>query len=241
MACSSPVFACPGTTSRSLLHIRPLSIADRTQEIVHGNIPDRVCARSPLCAPPDTHLPSRNLGTMDSPQTVSTPSSQGGLSRQSRIPTLLLLSMFSIAARYCTVAAPPPVQGAMWTAGDDFMEDAKVILDSSYAQSRPSTCQALLLLGYREIGIGAMAQAWLYIGMAVRMAQDLGLHKNADLWNSAHQALFTSEELQERRRIWYGCVVMDKYVSSYIGKSFSMLFLAFTVLRYDRRSAGGYL
>ncbi len=154
---------------------------------------------------------------MDSPQTASTHSSQGGMSRPLRIPSLLLLAMFSIAARYSTAAALPPVPGAMWAAGDDFMADAKVILDSSYAQSRPSTCQALLLLGYREIGIGAMAQAWLYIGMAVRMAQDLGLHKNADQWKNVRQSLFTNEELQERRRIWYGCVVMDKYVSSYIG------------------------
>lgn len=106
----------------------------------------------------------------------------------------------------------------MWAAGDSYMDDAKIILDSIYSQSRPSTCQALLLLGYREIGIGAMAQAWLYVGMAVRMAQDLGLHKSADQWSNVGIALFTDAELQERRRIWYGCVVMDKYVSSYIGR-----------------------
>lgn len=133
--------------------------------------------------------------------------------------------MFSIAARFSTVAAPPPEMGAMWAAGDSYMGDAKVILDSTYAQSRPSTCQALLLLGYREIGIGAMAQAWLYIGMAVRMAQDLGLHKNADKWSNVGKTLFGNAELQERRRIWYGCVVMDKYVSSYIGALLVFSFL----------------
>lgn len=105
----------------------------------------------------------------------------------------------------------------MWAAGDRYLEDAKVILDSSYAASRPSTCQALLLMAYREVGIGAMAQAWLYVGMAVRMAQDLGLHKSADKWTSIGRALFSGNELQERRRIWYGCVVMDKYLSAYIG------------------------
>ena len=168
----------------------------------------------------------------------STPSSQGGVSRPLRIPTLLLLAMFSIASRYSTVSALPPEPGAMWPAGDNYMQDAKVILDSSYAQSRPSTCQALLLLGYREIGIGAMAQAWLYIGMAVRMAQDLGLHKNADQWNSVRTALFTHEELQERRRIWYGCVVMDKYVSSYIGKLSELLRVAFGMLSGHPRPTG---
>ncbi len=98
------------------------------------------------------------------------------------------------------------------------MEDAKVILDRTYAASRPSTCQALLLLGFREVGIGAMAQAWLYLGMAVRMAQDLGLHKCAENWTAIGRNLFSKAELQERRRIWYGCVIMDKYICTYIGR-----------------------
>ena len=77
-------------------------------------------------------------------------------------------------------------------------------------------------MGYREIGIGAMAEAWTYTGMAIRMAQDLGLHRSADGWARAELGgrLFTDTELQERKRIWYGCVVMDKYVSTYIGKPF---------------------
>jgi hypothetical protein len=106
----------------------------------------------------------------------------------------------------------------MWPEGDVYLEDAKRLLDSSYSSSRPATCQALLLMGYREIGIGAMAQAWHYVGMAIRMAQDLGLHKNADQWTHGGASLFSPIELQERRRIWYACVIMDKYVSSYIGR-----------------------
>ena len=128
--------------------------------------------------------------------------------------------MFSLAARFSaqTADVPPPEDGSMWSAGDEYMEDAKVILDRTYAASRPSTCQALLLLGFREIGIGAMASAWLYVGMAVRMAQDLGLHKRAEQWTSVGRTLFSAAELQERRRVWYGCVVMDKYVCTYIGR-----------------------
>ena len=110
----------------------------------------------------------------------------------------------------------------MWPAGDAYLREAKQLLDSSYASSRPATCQALLLMGYREIGIGAMAQAWLYIGMAIRMAQDLGIHKSADQWTHDGGSLFTPIELQERRRIWYACVIMDKYVSSYIGRPLSI-------------------
>ncbi|KAG6380094.1 hypothetical protein JVT61DRAFT_8179 [Boletus reticuloceps] len=153
-------------------------------------------------------------------------------SKRRHVSPLLLLSMFAIAARYSPSSSPPhsprcstptspyPLQSApMWTAGDDFLLLAKNLLDSTYASSMPSTVQSLLLLAYREIGIGAMAQAWVYTGMAVRMAQDLGMHRAADGWARVGMGqLFGPRELQERRRIWWGCIVLDSYVSTYIGR-----------------------
>ncbi|EMD37133.1 hypothetical protein CERSUDRAFT_137619 [Gelatoporia subvermispora B] len=168
-----------------------------------------------------------NRAVVDSPYSAASQASEGAspLSAASprtagrrHVPTLLLLAMFASAARYVATEELPPDSGAMWPAGDAYLEDAKVLLDRTYAQSCPSTCQALLLLAYREVGIGAMAQAWLYVGMAVRMAQDLGMHKRAETWRAIGKDLFTPAELQERRRIWFGCVVMDKYVSAYIGR-----------------------
>ncbi|KAF8512680.1 fungal-specific transcription factor domain-containing protein [Hysterangium stoloniferum] len=140
------------------------------------------------------------------------------------VSPLLLLSMFAIAARYKSEPAEPlPLnEGDMWNAGDGYLEGARRILNQTYASSRPSTCQALLLLSYREVGIGAMAQAWLYVGMAVRMAQDLGLHRSADRWSRTGSELFSEEERQVRKRIWFSCVIMDKYVSTYIGRPLSI-------------------
>ncbi|KAJ6562490.1 fungal-specific transcription factor domain-containing protein [Mycena capillaripes] len=182
-------------------------------------------------------------------------------------PPLLLLAMYALAARHAPQPdsrSPAPSQ-YMWPAGDAFLFRAKALLDSSYASSRASTCQALLLMGFREIGIGAMASAWLFIGIAVRMAQDLGMQRDADGWvragvkvgrgkakgkgksgsrddgdregegermvedipkpsegdgteRRADGKLFGPWEIAERRRIWYACVIMDKYVSTYIGR-----------------------
>ena len=125
--------------------------------------------------------------------------------------------MFSIADRY-NGQHGSETSGTMWPGGDTYFESAKAILASTYSTPRIGTCQALLLLGYREVGIGAMAQAWIYVRMAVTMAQDLGMHKTAEKWRRTGGNMFTRAELQERRRIWYACVVMDKYVSSYIGR-----------------------
>ncbi|KAF9563839.1 hypothetical protein CPC08DRAFT_721409 [Agrocybe pediades] len=160
----------------------------------------------------------------DSPQSSEAdgpPNSASPFNRRRRpVATLLLLSMFALASRYDQTISPPPSDASiMWSAGDEYLDRAKVILDRSYSSSRPSTCQALLLMGYREIGIGAMAQAWTYIGMGIRMAQDLGMHRSADGWERAGLGrLFSESELNERKRIWYGCLIMDKYVSAYIGR-----------------------
>ncbi|KAI9508265.1 fungal-specific transcription factor domain-containing protein [Russula earlei] len=164
------------------------------------------------------HVARQSRNTPDSPSPL-----QFGRRRPHASP-LLLLAMFSVAARYTSAHDNDrlPSESTMWPAGDVYLEQAKRLLDSSYSSSRPATCQALLLMGYREIGIGAMAQAWLYVGMAIRMAQDLGIHKSADQWMHGGSSLFTSVELQERRRIWYACVIIDKYVSSYMGRPLSI-------------------
>jgi hypothetical protein len=169
---------------------------------------------SPLICPLIFPRPTAN----NSPRSVGSGSSvspaPGG---RDPVPAVLLLSMFSIAARY-TGQHGSEVSDTMWPAGDSYFESAKSILASTYSTPRIGTCQALLLLCYREVGIGAMAQAWTYMRLAVSMAQDLGMHKTAEKWRRTGNNMFTKAALQERRRIWYACTVMDKYISSYIGR-----------------------
>lgn len=196
-------------------------------------------------APTDTPSPASDPGQQVQSGTRTSPSPFVGKRRH--VSPLLLLSMFAIAARYSPSSSPPPSPRLsspssphppeatpMWTAGDNFLLLAKTLLDSTYASSLPSTVQALLLLSYRELGIGAMAQAWVYTGMAVRMAQDLGMHRSADGWARVGVGrLFGARELQERRRIWWGCVILDGYVSTYIGRP-----LAIFEMDYDTQLPG---
>jgi hypothetical protein len=140
--------------------------------------------------------------------------------RRRDIPVLLLLAMFACASRHDSITTPLPADPSiMWPAGDEYLERAKFVLNSTYASSRPATVQALLLMGYREGGIGDMCLAWTYVGMAIRMAQDLGMHRLADGWKRSDLGgrLFGEWELSERKRIWFGCVVLDKFISAIIG------------------------
>ncbi|KAJ7246249.1 fungal-specific transcription factor domain-containing protein [Mycena haematopus] len=133
---------------------------------------------------------------------------------------LLLLAMFAISARFSEQDTPLPPKGKMWEAGGKYFDLAQGILAKVLHRSRPSTCQTLLLLGYREFGIGSMEQGWLYIGMAIRMAIDLGLNCNLADWKSGSSdcTLFGPEETQTRRQIWWACCLADRYGSMYMGR-----------------------
>lgn len=115
--------------------------------------------------------------TMSNPSSnePSTPSGGG------KVPTVLLLAMFALAARYSDLD-PTRSDGKYWTAGQDYLDAAKKILNFDYGSSKLVSVQTLLLLAYREIGTGAMSASWLFTGMAIRMAQDLGLFRDVDKW-----------------------------------------------------------
>ncbi|PIL31806.1 transcription factor [Ganoderma sinense ZZ0214-1] len=113
------------------------------------------------------------------------------------------------------------------------------VLDRKYQNSRPSTCQALLLLAVRAFGMGAMDKGWLYsgeilpfgpsissvdeeplfAGTALRMAIDLGMNRNADNWTiDGKHPLFTDVEKQIRKHIWWSCCISDKLSAVWLGR-----------------------
>ncbi|KAI6047865.1 fungal-specific transcription factor domain-containing protein [Pisolithus marmoratus] len=134
------------------------------------------------------------------------------------VTKLLLLSMFAVAARYLDRPNPGSTDKLWENTACEYFVQAKDILAQVYQSCRATTCQALLLLGHREFGIGSMEQGWLYIGMAIRMAMDLGLNRSADNWQCNGKRMFSAEESQVRKQIWWTCCIADKYSSIYMGR-----------------------
>ncbi|KAL4070710.1 fungal-specific transcription factor domain-containing protein [Scleroderma citrinum] len=128
------------------------------------------------------------------------------------VTPLLLHSIFAVAARYLDKHNPGSTDKLWENTTCEYFIQAKNILAQVYQSCRASTCQALLLLGHREFGIGSMEQGWLYIGMAIRMALDLGLNRSADNWQCNGQRMFSAEENQVRKQIWWACCIADKWV-----------------------------
>ncbi|KAF8445677.1 fungal-specific transcription factor domain-containing protein [Boletus edulis BED1] len=142
-------------------------------------------------SPPDSKGDSPSPAR-ESPQTIS---------------KLLLLSIFSVAARYLDERASESAD-KIWDDRCEYLTQAKSVLARVSHSCRASTCQALLLLGHREFGIGSMEQGWLYIGAAIS-ALDLGLNRAADNWQFNGRKMFSDEENQERKQIWWGCCIAD--------------------------------
>ncbi|KAI0036598.1 fungal-specific transcription factor domain-containing protein, partial [Vararia minispora EC-137] len=121
------------------------------------------------------------------------------------ISRLLVLSMLAISARYDNdIEDPPP--GTIWEAGLDYMVRAREVLNRVYHYCRPATCQALVLLGMREFGIG-LYQLWSPRQLGTAM--DLGLHRDASTWQTNGRTLFSPMELQARKQIWWACQKAD--------------------------------
>ena len=84
---------------------------------------------------------------------------------------------------------------------------------------RPSslpTLQALLQLSAHDFACGSTSQAWLYSGMAFRMAGDLGVYYNSTKVAALRNT--SAEDLEVRKRLSWSCFCWDKIISLYLGR-----------------------
>ncbi|KAK8038689.1 hypothetical protein PG993_007100 [Apiospora rasikravindrae] len=104
------------------------------------------------------------------------------------------------------------------TAGWRFRERVRALLGGALDRSEITTIQALLVMTNSLFALGdERSAAWLYAGLAFRMIIDLGLHVDApDLSGSPRK--FSDEDVEIRRRVFWGAFVVDKIQSLYQGR-----------------------
>ncbi|KAI0656534.1 fungal-specific transcription factor domain-containing protein [Cubamyces menziesii] len=144
-----------------------------------------------------------------------------------KLTNLLLFAIFAVAASYVDRlprrgAGPEGESDSPRATAADYAACARRILDTVYHESRSATVQALVLLGTREFGIGTLEEGWLHIGMAIRMALDLGLNRNPEKWTHNGRQLFTQKEMDIRKRIWWACCIADKFSALFLGRTIAI-------------------
>ncbi|OJJ42372.1 hypothetical protein ASPZODRAFT_105265 [Penicilliopsis zonata CBS 506.65] len=129
---------------------------------------------------------------------------------------LLLHSVLALAARYSDDISLRTDPADANTAGDRLQWTAKSILQSEVEHPTVSTVVSVAILALREMSTNREAIGWTYIGIAVRIAYNLGLHLDCTPWRNQNQI---SEEQAEIRRIaWWGCYLLDKLFNIGLGR-----------------------
>ncbi|KAI8885425.1 hypothetical protein K501DRAFT_179812 [Backusella circina FSU 941] len=92
------------------------------------------------------------------------------------------------------------------------LDRASVLVRSEYLVPRIVTIQALILLCGHPTYSTTSYRNWILAGMAVRMAQDLGLHRT-------FTSVEVSDEFRERRkRLWYCVYCQDRWCCAVMGR-----------------------
>lgn len=90
----------------------------------------------------------------------------------------------------------------------EFMEKVHELLQIRLIDDGLAAVQTLLLVTIYLQSTQHLLRCWGIAGLAVRMAQGIGLHLEAN------QSGFTVMEIEMRRRVWHGCTLMERYTMS---------------------------
>jgi hypothetical protein len=120
----------------------------------------------------------------------------------------LVNAVFAISTQLNPNTAPQDRAGV----ADKYYNRAQSLLDV-FQKSSVRIVQALLLLSMYCQSSSNAHQCWIFMGLAIRFAQGLGLHLPDA---SEHETDVCMRELL--RRVWHGCVLLDQIVASTCGR-----------------------
>ncbi|KAJ5901544.1 hypothetical protein N7495_002072 [Penicillium taxi] len=126
---------------------------------------------------------------------------------EKNMDTMLVDAVCALAARFSPhplLGAPqapsiddtqPPTDIHMWNRGLPFAHRAMSAVVDSLSCPTLSAVQACLLLAYEQFGTNHDSGLWMYLGISIRMAQDLGLQKHQGLKHNYGQKGVTPSEV----------------------------------------------
>ncbi|CAK7231443.1 hypothetical protein SCUCBS95973_007918 [Sporothrix curviconia] len=132
---------------------------------------------------------------------------------------LLLNAIFFGASKFSNRPEVRRDPNDVRTAGWLFRERVRQLLGSALDRSDITTIQALLVMTSSLFALGdERSAAWLYAGTAFRMIIDLGMHVDGLGGTSG----LSEEDVEIRRRVFWGAFVVDKIQSLYQGRPVSL-------------------
>lgn len=150
----------------------------------------------------------------------------------------LLHCILALSARHLEAESP---ENEVAQKGEMFLSTAKQLLMQELGATKPRipTIQGLLVLSGRQCAVGKTSEGWLYLGMAIRMMTDLGLHLNFQ--DLMHLEKLTPVELEVRKRLYCSAYIWDKSMSLSLGRPPSLSKLPSSALDFLDHADDHYL
>ena len=165
--------------------------------------------------------------------------------KENQADAILLDSMCALSARLSysprSSKASRPLRrrsaavspGSQASHGEAFARRAKSGVAAAFSCPSITVVQSCLLLAYAEFGSGCESELWMYAGIAIRMAQDLGLHKASDAQKDARNREVVESSEQDwaasrkasdenRRDTFWAVFFLDRVISSSTGRPVSL-------------------
>ncbi|GJJ76183.1 hypothetical protein EMPS_08542 [Entomortierella parvispora] len=122
-------------------------------------------------------------------------------------PYHLIFAVLGLSSRFSdNPVFRTPQPGADMPPSAIFYERAKHFVKEEYDNSQLATVQALLLIAIQQMGFCESQRAWLCVGVAIRMAQDLGLNKEISGQEQARNRL----QSEMKKRTWWSIYVIER-------------------------------
>lgn len=130
----------------------------------------------------------------------------------------LLNAIFACASKYSDRIELRDDPSNPLTAGARFHRRCDELLaqEPPWGRSSIPTVVGFLLLGSTYISRGEVSKGWSYTGFAMRMAFDLGLHLDC------RKPGMSAEDVEIRKRVYWGAFICDKVQSLYLGRPITM-------------------
>ncbi|TGZ79346.1 hypothetical protein EX30DRAFT_308958 [Ascodesmis nigricans] len=94
--------------------------------------------------------------------------------------------------------------------GEIYMQYSRMLTDVFNDEFTIEHAVSALLTSVFMVEINHKSAAWTWLGVAVRIAQDVGLHRESGPWPTV--------EGEMRRRVWWGIYVWDRLLSVELGR-----------------------
>lgn len=127
-----------------------------------------------------------------------------------RPPSLVLLQAMLVAGAHVLYSNDQEQRNSSKAI---FFRRAKSLLDVRFERNRDTIVQAALLLTWHTEGVeDVAANAWFWLGIAVRTATGLGMHRDAD------NSTLVSFNKRMWRRVWWLLFMSDVWISVQYGR-----------------------